>query len=344
MLLHPLLLIMLITDLIGALLSLAVGIKTFQIAVHWNPAEFDRKQLSLESHAEAINLQGQWVLGLLFLSTVLFVIGITNILPNVVPGAMCGTGVTQAMGESGNRALLFRLLALAVLFIWLAVHRINATRPDAPLTQTGARLLLVALPAYFPALYESFAAVLNVNVEQPVSCCAVVYDQFRSLQEARSAAGLPDSVWLVGFLVGAGALLSTTTLTFRAVSPVNGPKRVLLVVICAFWIPVAAVTLVHRFAAYHYGVLQHHCPWCLFLLEYRMVGYPLFGALIFMAFETIVVLWLPLLSRSAAELNAVVEQRIRKASLRILGSTVVFLLLSALPALYWRLRYGVWLN
>jgi hypothetical protein len=75
-----------------------------------------------------------------------------------------------------------------------------------------------------------------------------------------------------------------------------------------------------------------------------MVGYPLFGALIVIALETIVVLWLPLLSRPAAELTAVVEQRIRKASLRILGSTVVFLLLSALPALYWRLRYGVWLN
>jgi hypothetical protein len=344
MLFHPLLLTMLITDFIGGLLALAVGMKTFQIVVHWNPAEFDKKQLSLEIHAEAVNLQGQWVAGLLFFSTVLFVVGITNILPSVIPGAMCGTGVMQAMGVSGDRALFFRLLALAVLYIWLAVHRINVTIPDAPLTRTGARLLLVALPAYFFALYDTFAAVLHVNVEQPVSCCAIVYDQFRSLQEARSAAGLPDSVWLAGFLVGAGVLLSMTALTFRAVSPLNGTKRVLLVVICAFWIPVAAVTLVHHLAAYHYGVLQHHCPWCLFLLEYRMVGYPLFGALAVMAFETIVVLWLPLLSRPAVELKAVVEQRIRKASLRILGSTVVFLLLSALPAFYWRLRYGVWLD
>jgi hypothetical protein len=344
MLLHPLLLTMLITDMIGGLLALAVGLKAFQIAVHWNPAEFDRKQLALEIQAEAVNLQGQWVLGLLLFSTGLFVVGITNIWPAVVPGAMCGTGVMQAMGDSGNRALLFRLLALAVLFIWLAVHRINAARPEAPLTQTGARLLLVALPAYFPALYESFAAVLHVNVEQPVSCCAVVYDQFRSLQEAHSAAGLPDSVWLTGFLVGAGALLLTALLNFRAAAPLNGPKHIWLVVIGAFWIPVAAVTLVQHLAAYHYGVLQHHCPWCLFLLEYRMVGYPLFGALTVMAFETLVVLWLPQLSGPAAELRAIAEQRIRKASLRIFGSTVVFLLLSALPPLYWRLRYGVWLN
>ena len=344
MLFHPLPLTILITDFIGGLLALAVGIKAFQIVVYWNPAEFNRKQLTLEIHAEAVNLFGQWILGLLFFSTVLFMVGITNILPSVVPGAMCGTGVMQALGESGNRALFFRLLALAVLFIWLAVHRIDATRPDAPLTQTGARLLLVALPAYFPALYETFTAVMQVNVEQPVSCCALVYDQFRSLQQARSAAGLPDNFWLAGFLVGAGALLFMATLTFRTVSPLYGPRRVLLVVICALWIPVAAVTLVHHFAAYHYGVLQHHCPWCLFLLEYRMVGYALFGALTLMAFEAIVVLWLPQLSRPAAELKAVVEQRIRKASMRILGSTVVFLLLSALPALYWRLRYGVWLN
>ncbi len=344
MLLHPLLLTILITDFIGGLLALAVGLKAFQIVVHWNPAEFDRKQLSLEIHAETVNLQGLWVLGLLLFSTVLFVVGIANILPSVVPGAMCGSGVMQAMGDSGSRALLFRLLALAALFIWMAVDRINAVRPDAPLTQTGARLLLAALPAYFPALYETFAALLHVNVEQPVSCCAVVYDQFRSLQEARSAAGLPDVVWLAGFLVGAGALLFAAVLTFRAESPLTGPKHLLLGIIAAFWIPVAAVALVYHFAAYHYGVLQHHCPWCLFLLEYRLVGYPSFGALTVMAFETIVVLWLPRLSRPAMELKAVTEQRIQKASLRILGATVVFLLLSALPALYWRLRYGVWLS
>jgi len=344
MLLHPLLLTMLITDIIGCLLMLAAGLKAFRIVVHWNPAEWDKRQLALETQAEAVNLQGQWVLGLLFCSTTLYVVGITNILPAVVPGAMCGTGVMQALGDSGSRALLFRLVALAVLFVWLAVQRINATRPNAPLTQTGARLLLVALPAYFPALYETFAAVLQVDIEQPVSCCAIVYDQFRSLQEARSVAGLPDSFWLAGFLAGAGALLVTAMLTFKAKSPLNGPKRVWLVVISAFWIPVAAVALVHHLAAYHYGVLQHHCPWCLFLPEYRMVGYPLFGALTVMAFETLVVLWLPPLSRPAAELKAVVEQRVRKASLRISGSMVIFLLLTALPALVWRLRFGVWLT
>jgi len=344
MLLHPLLLTILITDIIGALLALAIGLKAFRIAVHWNKAEFDRQQLSLEIHADAVDLQGQWVLGLLLFSTVLLVLGITNILPDVVPGAMCGTGVMQAMGDSGGHALLFRLLSLAILFVWQTVCRMNAARPDGPLTQTVARLWLVALAAYYPALYETFAAVQHINIEQPVSCCAIVYDQFRSLQEARSAAGLPDSFWLVGFLVGAGALMFTAILTFIALRPLKGPKHLLLVVISAFWIPVAAVTLVYHFAAYHYGVLQHHCPWCLFLLEYRLVGYPLFGALIVIAYETIVVLWLPQLSRPAAQLGVVVDQRIRKASLRIFASTVVFLLLSALPALYWRLQYGVWLS
>ncbi|MGD8653631.1 MAG: hypothetical protein PVH01_16230, partial [Desulfobacterales bacterium] len=103
MLFHPLPLTILITDFIGGLLALAVGIKAFQIVVYWNPAEFNRKQLTLEIHAEAVNLFGQWILGLLFFSTVLFMVGITNILPSVVPGAMCGTGVMQALGESGNR-------------------------------------------------------------------------------------------------------------------------------------------------------------------------------------------------------------------------------------------------
>jgi hypothetical protein len=344
MLLNPLLLTILATDTIGAMLALTAGLKAFQIAVHWHPAEFDRKQLSLEMHADALNLLGQWVLGLLVFSTLLLVVGITNMLPHVVPGAMCGTGVMQAMGGSGGRALLLRLFSLAILFVWLAVCRINAVKPDGPLTQTGARLLLAALPIYFPALYETLAALLHVNIEQPVSCCAIVYDQFRSLQEARSAAGLSDRLWLFGFLVGTGLLMFTAMLTMRINKPANGPTPILLVVISAFWVPVAAVTLVHHFSAYHYGVLQHHCPWCLFLSQYRMVGYPLFGALCVVALEAMVILWLPQLSRPAAALGMVVDQRIRKAGLRILASTLVFLLLSALPALYWRLKYGVWLG
>ena len=343
MLLHPLLLALMVTDVVGALLVLAAGVKAFKIVTGWDPSTFDRKQLQLEIDLESFSLLGYWILGLLLFSTFLFILGITNVLPCVVPGAMCGTGVMQALGEAGSRGLFLRLLALAVLFLWLAVQRINFSRPEAPLTKMSARLLLVALPVYYPALYETFHAVLNINLPQPVSCCAVVYDQFRSLEEARSTAGLPDSVWLTGFIIGALALIISCVLVFRSRSRPKGPGAVWLALISGLWVPVAAVTLVRILAAYHYGVLQHHCPWCLFLAEYRLVGFPLYGALTVVAFETLIVLFLPRLTGSVTDLRPAVEHRIRSACLLIAGSAIVFVLLAALPALYWRLRFGMWL-
>jgi len=344
MFLHPLLLTILVIDIIGTMLALAAGVKACQIIVAWNPAVSDRRQIELEIQSEALAIQGYWVLGLLHFSTVLYVVGITNILPGVVPGAMCGTGIMQALGDSGFRALILRMLALAILSVWFITQRINFGRPEAPLTRTCARLVLVAMPAYLPALYETFTAVMNLNLQQPVSCCAMVYDQYRTLEEAQSTAGLPDSVWLSGFLIGAVVMFVLTVFVLRSPKPVKGSAPIFLVVLCGAWVPVAAVTLVHILAAYHYGVLQHQCPWCLFLVEYRLVGFPLFGALALVIFEALVVMLLPRLARTATELRSIVEQRVRKACLLILGSVIVFLLISGMPPIIWRMRFGVWLN
>lgn len=344
MILHPLLLTILVVDTVGALLALTVAVRAFQIVVDWNPAASDRRQLELESISEAVAIQGRWVRGLLFFSTLLYLIGITNILPDVVPGAMCGTGVMQAMDTQGLRALVLRALALAIFSLWFAVQRINLSRPLAPLTRTCARLLLVAMPVYFPALIDTFTSIVELNTQQPVSCCAVVYDQFRSLKEARSAAGLPDNVWLAGYMIGAMVLLVGAGFRLKTRTPPGLPINALLVVCCGFWVPVAGIALVRNLAAYHYGVLQHHCPWCLFLGDYWLVGFPLFGALAVVAFQAMVALLLPLLVRPAMELCAGVRQSVRNAWRLIFAGVLVFLLFSGLPPIIWRLRFGVWLN
>ena len=344
MVFHPLLLTILLVDISGGLLALAAAVKAFQIAVDWNPISTGKRQLRLEIKSEALAIQGRWVQGLLLFSTVLMVIGITNILPAVVPGAMCGTGVLQAMDTEGVRALVFRLLALGIFMLWLAVQRLNLERPLAPLTRTSARLFLVALPVYFPALIDTFRSFFHLNAQQPVSCCVAVYDQFQSLQEAYSAAGLPDQIWIAGYAIGAIVLLTGAGFRILTGRPLKRLVNLFLAIVCGIWVPVAAVALVRNLAAYHYGVLQHHCPWCLFLSDYRLVGFPLFGALALVAYQAAVVLLLPYLVRPAAGLSDAVRQHVYKAWRLIFGGVLVFMICSALPPIIWRLRFGVWLN
>jgi hypothetical protein len=107
---------------------------------------------------------------------------------------------------------------------------------------------------------------------------------------------------------------------------------------------VAAITLTDILSAYHYGVLQHRCPWCLFLPQYRAVGFPLFGALAVIGFESLTAFLLPAAVRTDPQMLPAAFERSRIAAGRILLALFVFLILTALPPLFWQLRFSVWIG
>ena len=109
-------------------------------------------------------------------------------------------------------------------------------------------------------------------------------------------------------------------------------------------VPMAAVGLVRVFSAYHYGVLHHHCPWCLFLAEHWLVGYPLFGALLVVLFDGVGVFLAARVAVREPILHAAGLARVRQGALRLLLAVLVFAVLAGGPALVWRLRYGVWMS
>jgi hypothetical protein len=110
------------------------------------------------------------------------------------------------------------------------------------------------------------------------------------------------------------------------------------------WLPVAAVTLVRILSAYHYGVLHHHCPWCLFLPEHNLVGYPLLAAVAVITVEGLLVFLLPLILKGEKGLLPVALQRSRSACNHMLAALSVFMVLACLPPVIWRIRYGVWMG
>jgi hypothetical protein len=110
------------------------------------------------------------------------------------------------------------------------------------------------------------------------------------------------------------------------------------------WLPVAALTLVNNLSAYHYEVLHHHCPWCLFLPEHRLVGYPLYGAMGLIGMEGLTIIILPQMVRENPQAFGHALDRCLRAAKRLTIAGAFFLIVALAPAIAWRLRFGVWMS
>ncbi|MEN8753034.1 MAG: hypothetical protein AB1Z18_09695 [Desulfobacterales bacterium] len=341
---HPLQLTALAALFIGLLLLTAAAVKAFRIVIGWNPASADRAQISLEIEAEAAVVMARWALWITLFSIVLMILGITNVFPALIPGAMCGTGVMQAMSPAGTGFLILNFILLGILLFWNTLEKLGRRRPDYPLARLGARLLLLALPVAVLAFVQSVSAAFEVDTHRPVDCCAIVYDQYRTLSEAQSVSGFSDGFWLTAWGSLSVLLLFLGLLVRRSATALTLKWNGLLAATAAIWVPVAAITLTDILSAYHYGVLQHRCPWCLFLLQHRAVGFPLFGALAVIGFESLTAFLLPAVVKNDPQMLPSAFDRSRIAAGRIIVALFVFLILTALPPLFWQLRFSVWID
>ncbi|MDJ0781427.1 MAG: hypothetical protein QNJ22_05615 [Desulfosarcinaceae bacterium] len=342
MIIAPLLLAILLCDLVGLLLLLTAVVQTVGVLDHWRPASNHRRQLLLERHVEMAGLYNGLTLGCFALGGLLLVVAICNDLPALVPGAMCGTGVLEAAGLPGWRALALRLLALLLLGAAKLISDLNQDTLTAPLATPLVKTLLLALPICGWTFWDTAGAFLVLNTHDPVSCCAVVYDR------ALPAAGSVDLLGLPDFLprpLQVGLLAMMSLLILGCAGYGIGHQRALpLLLATAMWLPLAAAILLTRFAPYHFQVLAHQCPWCLFLPEHGLVGYPLLAAFLVMGMEAP----LPLLARQLAQrypaCTAAASRRAAATGRRLLLALAVFWLVGGGPVLLWRLRYGVWIG
>jgi hypothetical protein len=340
MILSPLLLAVVVSDIVGLFfLGMAVA-QTYGVLEDWRPASNAPRQLTLERRAEMAGLYSHLTLGCFALGGLLLLVAICHYLPEVVPGAMCGTGVLQAAGLPGWRALAFRFLALTILGMAGLIVGLNQGTPTAPLAPPLARTLLLALPLCGWTLWDTARAFLALDTHAPVSCCAVVYSKVAQTTHMGSLSTLPGPL-LVSLLALLSGLILILLFSARIKANLRGP---LVLVSVALWWPLAARVLLTRFAAYHFEVLAHRCPWCLFLPEHGLVGYPLLAAFLVMAMEAPVPWLVHLLARRYPDCEPAVVRRCNKVRGRILMAMVVFWMVAGLPALIWRLRYGVWMQ
>jgi hypothetical protein len=340
---HPLLIAVAVLDFISLTAVLSAASTAFQTVLNWNPGSAGRDQILLERRAEAAAIAGRFGLVGFILSSTIMLIGISNVLPGIVPGAMCGTGVCQAADGLFGRAIMFRIACIAVLFFWLGLDRLNRSRPEAPLSMLGARVLLIVVPLQAMASYDTLYGSLRLDVRSPVNCCTVAYDQVRVVTGSARSFVLPEAYLVWAFIVLSAVLIgigSAVAVNSRFRSAASGA---LLAFSSALWVPLAALALVRVFSAYIYGVLHHQCPWCLFLAEHHFIGFPLFLCLVVVGLEGVFVWIAAALRRKYPELGITCLDRIRGAALHVVVAAGVFCLITGLPAIFWRIRYGVWI-
>ena len=325
----------------GSLIYAIAAFRAVDLLLGWAPERADSDQLRRERRAETASLLSRWALACLAVATLIGLTGVTLVWRRVVPGAMCGTGVLQAMGVHGSRAMIFWGITLTTLYVWLVLDGLNRRHPMGPLMQSAGRVLITAAPFLTLALFYSWQALMRVDTVPPVSCCAAVYDQVwqdpSDLTINHHVTTL--SVW--GSLLGTAALLGMAAVRIRW--PDRGPAAGLVAVIL-LWIPVTTIAVKQVWSAYYYQVLSHPCPWCLFLADYGCVGFATFGLMILVVWEG-AALWLadririrqPLLIQPAAS-------RIRRSAWWMTVALIGFTLLTIIPAILWRLQTGTWLD
>jgi hypothetical protein len=338
---HPLVPVVGLLDLVAVGLALGSAPTALRVVVDWDAARADAAQLRLEGRSEAAAVAWAWAAALALAAGGLLVAGIGLWLPAVVPGAMCGTGVLQAAGAAGPRALTLRLAALLVLWGWRTVEDLNRRLPEGDLTPLASRLQLAALPVLVLAAMETQRALATLAGSAPVDCCVVVYDQ-------AAAAGGPaqlvsDAAWLAGFGLLSLILLALAGRGALGRGPAAGSLALTLAAVAGAWAVAAHQALTGVLAAYHYQVLQHRCPWCLMLPEHKAVGWPLYAALLVVLLEAVAGIAAAAAGPRHPALAPAARARFRRACRRMAAAAGLFAIIAALPALVWRLRHGLWL-
>ncbi|MDJ0764074.1 MAG: hypothetical protein QNJ97_13920 [Myxococcota bacterium] len=340
---QPVLLVIIALDTMTAVAVCILAAIQVRIALGWQGGAATQHQLLLERRAETAALIGRAILIVWIISTVAALVAITSVLPGLIPGAMCGMGAVQASGNRLASALLLRCIALAGVYAWRTLDRLNYATPVAPLTTASARLGLFCVPLVAVAIWHHLAALGHLDITRVVDCCAAVYDT--TIAETGEVFWLSDTV-LVGIFLAGSVVLVSWTGWMAAVKKRRGSpfKAVSVALVSLAWAWVASHALVRLFAAYHYGVLHHTCPYCLFLPDHYGIGFFIFGGLALLVLEGVTVPICVLAASKAPSTACYAQKRQRRALALMAGFTALTTLIIVGPALIWRLEHGVWIR
>ena len=340
---HPVVIAIGLADATAVLLFIFAALRAEPVVRNWAPASATARQLTLERNVEAVSLLGRLGAVAFAVGALTLLVALTQILPLVVPGAMCGTGIVDA--AEATWPLILRGATLMLLWGWATLDRLDRTAPRAPMAPWTAGTLLPVAPLSIYTAAQTAMALGRLDGQVPVDCCAAMYAEAAAASgDAAEAIPTPhlDVVLLIfGALVLVGSGWAVFRRSRRDDAAVGLMPSIALLILAVGWTWLAGEVLIERWAAYHYEVLQHRCPWCLFLPDHGGVGYAIFGALAVVVLESVAGVSATVAMRSG--LRQAGRARLRTAVTAIGLAVVVFIAVCGGPAIGWWIRFGVWL-
>jgi len=330
---HPAIAAVLVADALSAIALLAAMGGAVRVAAGWSPAAPGAAQLALERAAEEVSLAGRAALVLSGLATLLLILALNHVLPALIPGAMCGLGVLEAI-PGGAVLLALRVAALAGLWTWAVIDKLDRANERGPLAPWSARVLLAAGALALAAALRTATSLLETDLHSPVSCCAAVIDLARAIapQTALRLAGPWHAVVLAASGAGLAAWALRGLRSRRAAAALLGST--------VAWVLLAEWVLLDVFAPYHYGLVGHRCPFCLFLPAQGFAGYVVHGALLVAILEAGA---LAVATACRSQLPAASHRRTVLAGRILTGALAIHFIASLLPLVVFRWRTGAFL-
>ncbi len=311
-------LIYLFSETLLFILSIIAFIGSISILKSWDFNDTSTKQYSLEKRAYLIILIILFSLIFKILLMPYFAYTIDK-LSDIVPGAMCAAGVIGA-NEFGNPLLLVKIFILFLIGIWMIVNHEDLKAENYPFFREKFWFFVVIFSLLSVEYYLDIAYFLNISLEQPVSCCSVIFGLSGNNE---LPFGLSLSMLIVLFYL---LYVLNMVLSFQKNSP-------LLFISSLLFLYIAYSSINHFFGTYIYQLPTHKCPFCMLQSDYYFVGYILWTLLFLGVFFGISNFILKILIKD--ELDSPYRYS------RIFN-TIFVILCSTYPIVYY-IKNGVWL-
>lgn len=175
-----------------------------------------------------------------------------------IPGAMCMFGVLAAAGWIGFVDVGAKLILPFVFGLWLILDQVNKRTPRLNLSQSLARLFLLAcIPAVVidTVLDIGFVTLL---APVPVTCCGSLYNADVVFQPLALLGPLGSTIVLAASLGVNTSLIAVEAAEAR--SSILPKVALVLTLISA---PLFYLAVQESLAPLLMGMPAHHCPYCL---------------------------------------------------------------------------------
>ena len=266
MTLTPEIIALLTLDILFLLLGTVAFAVSLGMVWRWDACATTALQYTLEKRSYLVSVIIKYLF-IIKLPLFLFFIYTLDKLSDIITGAMCATGVVNAV-DFGFYLTTLKLINLYGFGFWLLVHHADMKHILMPYTRMKLWLFILL---FIPLIAEISLEILffsSLNISKIVSCCGTLFSAASS--SYTSLLFKVDAlVWVGFFYFFAGLVLVAYRLK----------NTFLMIFANSFFLIFAIISLIVFFSTYVYELPTHRCPFCLLQKEYYGVGYLLYTTL-----------------------------------------------------------------